>query len=114
MKRLQLAILAIVVLLSSAAGIAKVMKAPGEVAFLAGIGLNESAIVAFGLLQIAGAAMLIVPRIRAVGAIVAGLGFGLSTVAIFAAGQLAFGLFSILPILLAGYVLFDSFDRSGS
>lgn len=114
MKKLQLAILAVVVLLSTGAGIAKVLKAPGEVAFLAGIGLNESSIVAFGVLQITGAILLVIPKTRAIGAIVAGLGFGLSTVAIFLAGNMGFGFFSILPVLLSGRVLFDNITRSDS
>lgn len=114
MKKLQIAILAVVVLLGAGAGIAKVMRAPAEVAFLSGIGLNEISIVAFGVLQLAGAALLIVPKSRAVGAIVAGLGFGLSTVAIFAAGNLGFGLFSVIPVLLAGWLFLTSIERSDS
>ena len=114
MKKLQLTILAVVVVLSTGAGIAKVLKAPGEVAFLAGIGLGEPAIVAFGVLQIAGAVLLVFPKTRAIGAILTGLGFALSTVAIFLAGSMGFGFFSILPVLLSGWILIDNIKRSDS
>lgn len=76
MKILSFLILTIVVLLSIAAGLAKVMQTQQEMEFLQGFGLSPAPIVTFGLVQIIG-------------------------------GNLVFGLFSILPIGLAGVVIYQ-------
>ena len=54
MKIVNILIIAIIALLSIAAGLAKVMQTQQELEFLQGVGLSSALIVAFGLVQISG------------------------------------------------------------
>ena len=108
MKIVSFLIIAIVALLSIAAGLAKVMQTPQEMEFLQGVGLSPALIVVFGLIQISGGLLLVTQKTRMVGAVFATSGFVVSTVLIFIGGNLAFGLFSILPIALAGVIIYQS------
>lgn len=109
MKIVNNLIVALIVLLSIAAGLAKVMmQTPQEMEFLQGLGLSTKLIVIFGLVQIAGGVLLVPRKVRIFGAVLATAAFVLSTVLIFIGGNLAFGLFSILPVALAGVVIYQS------
>ena len=108
MKFLSVLIIAITALLSIAAGLAKVMQAPQEVDFLKSAGLSLTLIVVFGLVQVLGGILLVSQKTRMVGAILAASAFAVSTILIFMGGDLAFGLFSILPIALAGVIIYQS------
>ena len=108
MKFLSVLIIAITALLSIAAGLAKVMQAPQEVDFLKSAGLSLTLIVVFGLVQVLGGILLVSQKTRMVGAVLAASAFAVSTILIFMEGDLAFGLFSILPIALAGVIIYQS------
>ena len=108
MKILNILIIAIISLLSIAAGLAKVMQTPQEMEFLQGAGLNSVMIVAFGLVQILGGVLLVPPKTRMPGAVLATSALVVSTVLIFVGGNLTFGLVSILPIALASVIIFQS------
>ena len=108
MKVVNFLIIAVVALLSIAAGAAKVMQAPQEMEFLQSVGLSKSLIMVFGLVQIAVGLLLVLQKTRLPGAVVAAAAFIVSTILIFIGGDLAFGLFSILPIVLAGIVIYQS------
>lgn len=105
MKIVNVLIIVVVVLLSIAAGAAKVMQVPQEMEFLRSVGLSESLIMVFGLIQIAGGVLLMTQKTRLIGAVLAASAFVLSTILIFIGGNIEFGLFSILPIVLAGIVI---------
>lgn len=106
MKILRIAILAIVAILSLAAGLAKVMRVPQEAVFFEGLGLSLGLMTAIGALQLVGALCVIFPKSQKLGAILAATAFLTSAIMIFMNGQIAFGLFSLLPAALAGSVLF--------
>jgi hypothetical protein len=109
MKVVNFLIIAVVALLSVAAGVAKVMQAPQEMEFLQSVGLSStSLIMVFGLVQIAAGLLLVLQKTRLPGAVLAAAAFIVSTVLIFIGGDLAFGLFSILPIVLGGIVIYQS------
>ena len=80
-------IVAVVTLLSIAAGLAKVMQAPQEMDFLQGLGLGTGLIMAFGLVQIAGGILLIPTKTRKPGATLVASAFFVSTVLIFFSGN---------------------------
>ena len=101
-------IITIVVLLSIAAGLAKVMQTQQEMEFLQGLGLSPALIVVFGLVQIVAGILLVPQKTRMVGALLAAAAFILSTVLIFVGGNTTFGLFSTLPIALAGVIIYQS------
>ena len=108
MKIVNTLIIAIIVLLSIAAGMAKVMQAPQEMEFLQGLGLSSVLIVVFGLVQILGGVLLVPRKTRMLGAVLATSAFVVSTVLIFVSGNLTFGLVSILPIALACVIIYQS------
>lgn len=108
MKIVNILIIAIIALLSIAAGLAKVMQTQQEMEFLQGVGLNSFLIVAFGLVQVAGGVLLVPRKTRMLGAILAASALAVSTVLIFVAGNLTFGLVSILPIALACVIIYQT------
>jgi hypothetical protein len=108
MKTVNILIIVIIALLSIAAGAAKVMQTPEEMAFLQGVGLNKTLIIVFGVVQIAAGILLAAGKTRFLGAILSALAFAASAILLFVGGNLAFGLFSIVPVALAGYVIHQS------
>ena len=94
----------IVAVLSIAAGAAKVVQMPQEMEFLLGVGLSETLIIVFGVVQITGGVLLLLQETRLSGAVLAALAFIASSVLIFIGGNITFGLLSILPAVLAGIV----------
>ena len=114
MKIVNILIIAIVALLSVAAGLAKVMQTQQEMEFLQGFGLSTALIVAFGLVQILGGVLLVPKKTRLPGAILATSALVVSTVLIFVGGNLTFGLVSMLPIALAGVIIYQSARNTNS
>ena len=108
MKIIRYLIITIVALLSIAAGLAKVMQTQQEMEFLQGLGLSPALMIVFGLVQIVGGTLLVPQKTRMIGAILAASAFVLSTVLIFIGGNLAFGLFSTIPVALAGVIIYQS------
>ena len=96
-------------LLSIAAGGAKLSLVPDEVAFLNQFGFTEGLIIAFGVLQVLGGVLLVVPRARLIGSLICTFGFALSAGLLLAAGNLAFGAVSLLPVVLSGFIAYQSF-----
>ena len=102
MKILNILIVAIIALLSIAAGLAKVMQVPQEVEFLQGFGFSTAMITVFGLIQIIGGVLLVPAKTRLPGAVLAAFALVVSTVLIFVGGNITFGLVSIWPVLFSG------------
>ena len=107
MKIMNILMIAIVALLSIAAGLAKVMQAPQEVEFLQSFGLSSVLIVAFGLVQVSGGVLLVPQKTRLPGAVLAALALVVSTILIFVGGNLVFGLVSMLPVALACVIIYQ-------
>jgi len=99
-------IVALIALLSIAAGLAKVMQTPQEMEFLQGLGLSPIVIVVFGLVQVAGGVLLAPIKTRMPGAVLAATAFVISTALLFIGGNLMFGLVSVIPIALAGVIIY--------
>ena len=103
-------LIAVIGVLSLAAGAAKLTSAPQEVQFFQEAGVGLGWMLALGALQIAGGILLIFHRLRKVGAVLAAIGFALSAAMIFATGNTVFAAFSMLPVGLA-LLLFWLTDR---
>ena len=108
MKTLTMVLVVLITLLSIAAGSAKVLQAPQEVAFLQEFGLTSMLIIIYGLIQIIGAVLLTIPKSRRQGALVAISAFSLSTALIFIDGNYLFGVFSLIPILLTALIYWQT------
>ena len=100
--------LVLLILLGGAAGFAKVTQAPPEIAFFAGLGLGAIVVVVFGVLQLVGALSLIFAKTRFIGAILLDVTFSLSVVMILMTGQIGFALVSVVPVLMASWVIYDT------
>lgn len=101
MKLLGYIILTLLGLMSFAAGIAKVLATPQEVAFFESAGVSESWLLPLGILQITAAIAAAVPRTRRIGLIAIAIGFAISSIIIFMTGNTSFGLVSLVPVILA-------------
>jgi len=108
LKIFAILIIAVVALLSIAAGLAKLMQTPQEMEFLQGLGLTPVLIIVFGLVQVAGGVLLVPQKTRIVGAVLATSALVISTVLIFISGKLAFGMFSTVPMVLGGAIIYQS------
>jgi uncharacterized membrane protein YphA (DoxX/SURF4 family) len=105
---------AIIGLLSIAAGAAKIALVPEEVEFLGQFGFTNSLTIFFGIMQVLGGILLLIPFTRSYGSLVAAAGFALSAVLLFASGDVVFASVSLLPFLLAGFVAYRSFSDQPS
>ena len=108
MKIVNLLIIAVVALLSIAAGLAKVMQTKQEVEFLQNFGFSGTLIIVFGMVQIAGGLLLVPAKTRTLGAVLAASAFVVSSVLILVGGDWMFGLFSTIPIILACVIIYQS------
>lgn len=106
----------IVAFLSIAAGVAKLMKVPQETTFFDSLGIDLRFMLILGIFQVAAGIFIFMPRARRMAAILTAIAFSFSTIMIFMTGQIGFGLFSILPVVLALYLaaLFHTAKRAES
>jgi hypothetical protein len=106
MNKLRTLIWILLALLGVAAGIAKMLQAPQEMAFFQGaMGFSAEAIMAFGLLQFIAGVMLVFKKARLIGAALLGVTLILSSIVIFMAGEVVFGVISLIPVLMADLVV---------
>ncbi|QLC23492.1 hypothetical protein HFP51_09610 [Parasphingopyxis sp. CP4] len=104
MKYVYWVILALLALMSLAAGGAKLAMMQQEVTFFAEAGLDAKWLYPLGTVQVIGALLAIYPRSRALGAVVMALGFFVSSVVILMTGNIGFALISLIPVILSGFV----------
>jgi hypothetical protein len=102
----------LIALLCIAAGFAKVVLVPQEVEFLSGFGLSEPMIISFGLFQVIGGALFIIPKTLRIGSCMVAIGFALSALLILTTGNILFFAVSCLPAVIAGWFAFDSFKST--
>lgn len=103
-KTLIIVIAVVTGLLSIAAGFAKATLAPQEVGFLGPFGLSNSLIVSFGLVQIVGGLLMLIPKTRFPGSLLATATFAISVVFVLMGGNLGFAAISLIPLALTGWV----------
>ena len=98
MKLVGMFALVAIVLLSLAAGGAKIAQMPQEATFFTNAGLDQAWMIPLGLVQVAGAIAAVFARTRRLGLSVAAAAFLISSLMIFATGNLQFGVLSLLPV----------------
>lgn len=114
MKVVNFLLVAIVALLSIAAGLAKVLQTQQEMEFLQGVGLSPALIIAFGAVQLAGGVLLLFKNTRIVGAALATLAFVASTILLFVGGNMALGWVSVIPVALTCAILYRTASTSNN
>lgn len=112
MKTVRLGLLVVLVLLSVATGVTKLIQLPAEMELFANAGWPVWLILAFGVVQVAGGLSLIPKRTRAIGAWVMVATFIVASVVVFLDGRTVFGLVSLLFIALAALPLISD-ERLG-
>jgi len=108
LKIVKILIIVAVALLSIAAGLAKVMQTEQEMAFLQGFGFSSALVIVFGVVQLAGGVLLVLPGTRIPGAVLAAAAFAVSALLIFIGGNWVFGLLSTIPVALACLIIYQS------
>ncbi len=101
----------LIALLGIAAGSAKITLVPEEVTFLNQFGLSNTMIISFGVLQVLGGILLLMPKTRLYGAIISAIGFAVSVILLFGAGKTIMALISLIPFSLTGFIAYQSFPR---
>jgi hypothetical protein len=107
-KILHLILVAIIALLSIAAGAAKIFQSPEEVQFLEGFGFSQKLILIYGLVQVIGGILLAIPKTLKVGSIITIFAFTLASILIALSGNYVFSLISLLPIAMTVFIFWQS------
>jgi len=101
MKWVKIIALVLIALMSGAAGLAKVMKTPQEVAFFEAAGMSLSFLIPLGIAQILGALLAVNSKTRRAGLGLVALCFLISAIMIFLSGNIGFGVGSLIPVIIA-------------
>ena len=107
MRIFKIIVLILVIGLGISSGAAKIMLIPGEMSFFKGVGFSETLLIIFGSIQLISSSLLIFKKLRNLGAIILSITFCISTVLIFLSGTISFAFFSILPILMIGFIIYE-------
>ena len=94
-------VLYVIILMSIAAGLAKVFQMPQEIGLFEEAGLSPTLMVLLGILQAAGGGMALVERARQLGLLMVSAGFAASVIIIAMAGDMTFAAVSALPVLVS-------------
>lgn len=105
MKIVRTLLLGILILLSLSTGLVKLFQMQEEMELFQAVGWPMGLIIAFGVVQMIGGLLLILPVTRKYGAWIMIATFSIATIVLFLNGMVAFGLFSLLFIGLAGIPL---------
>ena len=103
MKIVNLILLGILILLSIATGVTKLIQLPEEMELFRNAGFPDVLTMVFGVIQVLGGILLIPSKTRTYGAIIMLITFVIATVVVFMKGMVGFGVFSLLFIALAAY-----------
>ncbi len=112
MKILNITIIAIIALLSIAAGLAKVMQVPDEMLFLTELGLDNTMIFVFGTIQIVGGILLAIPQLKMVGSLLVLIAFLVSAALVFVSGNFTFGMVSLIPVIITGFITYQALKNT--
>ncbi len=112
MKIANIILIAVMALLSIAAGLAKVMQVPKEMAFLTGLGLDNTMIFIFGAIQIVGGILLAIPKSKMYGSVLVVIAFLVSAILVFVGGNFTFGIVSMLPVLITGFIVYQTLKNT--
>lgn len=101
MRILRLVNKVLLVLLGVSTGAVKLAQMPEEMALFEHIGMGAGLTIAFGVVQIAGALLVVPRKTQRIGAIILALTFVFATGVLFANAMIPFGISSVLFIAMA-------------
>ena len=107
-------VLVVLVLLALLSGAAKVALTPQEVSFFGQYGFTSPLIIAFGVVQLVGGALMPFPKTRFVGAALVAVTFLVSLVLLFLDGSIPAGVVTTVMLFLLGWVMKRSLSASAA
>lgn len=108
MSKLKLVNLGILATLGVIGGFTKILRTQNEIEFFQAAGLGEASLLILGIVQLLGGASILFVQTRLVGAVLLAVTFLISTVMIFSIGSIEFGWLTLLPVVMAGWVVRDT------
>jgi len=111
MRIWKIVLLTILILISLAAGVPKLLQQSQELAFLAHIGLGPVGVTVVGVVQFLAGILLVPKSTRLFGALMAILALAVSAIALVTAGNMTLGLATMVPIAIGIAVAVDSHWR---
>ena len=105
MKVFMIILLAALTLLALASGISKILLVPRDVEFFGAYGFTDTTLILFGLVQVAGGILLIIPKTRIVGAALVGITFLISAFLLVLAGDIPAAVVTVLAIVGLGLIV---------
>ena len=105
MKIFYYAIVAFLVFLAVSSGATKIMLMPQEVAFFGKVGFNNPILIAFGVVQLVGGILLLMPKTRRLGGVAVAITFLISFVVLIVAGNIPVAVVTLLCTALLGLLI---------
>lgn len=104
MKLVNYVVLAVLVLLAVSSGVTKIMLMQQDVEFFGQYGFTNPILIAYGIAQLVGGVLLILPGTRAFGAVTVAATFLVSAAVLLMAGKILLTIITLICILLLAYV----------
>ena len=104
MKWVWVGVLGLLVFLAVSSGVTKILLMPQDVVFFGQYGFSGIALVAFGLMQVIGGAMMLFFGTRLLGAIIVAITFGVSAVLLFIEGSTPTAFITLIALVLLGTI----------
>lgn len=108
MKTVSTIVLVILILLAALSGFTKVALMEQDVEFFSRYGFSNSMLVSFGLVQIAGAVLMVLMKTRFVGAAIVAITFLISLVVLILDGNVPVSIVTAVATLLLGVIMKQS------
>ena len=105
-------ILTILVFLAVSAGITKIILMPQDVEFFGKYGFTNPILIAYGVVQLVGGILLVVPRTRIIGAALVAITFLISAVVLVMSGNIPVTIITLICIALLGFIMKQSLNRT--
>ena len=113
MKIVSTTILAILILLAVSAGTTKILLMPQDVDFFGKYGFTNPVLIAFGLVQLFGGVLLVMPKTRFFGAAIVAVTFLISLVVLLLEGNIPVSIVTLIATLLLGVIMKQSWRPAG-
>ena len=90
------------------------MLMPQDVDFFGQYGFSNPILIAYGLIQLAGGLLLLVPKTRIIGAFIVMLTFLISAAVLLMSGNIPVGFITLVFVALAGLLIKQSHDAKNT
>jgi len=103
---------AILALLALSSGATKIMLMQNEVDFFGAYGFTNPVLIAYGIVQVIGGILLIVPKSRMYGAAIVAITFLVSAVVLALAGNIPVAIATLAATLVLGVILNQTYKKA--